>query len=619
MRFLYLFLALAYLGISAYAQNDNRFIVAFNREPTSADQHTQWNETVEAVVRQFNHELSKKNSTFKAVFVQKDRALGIFTISVPGKIPQKQVIQRLETLFKKQALPVDVIQDMAVTAHGFEHANYFFNLSALKGLEDGSLIKKRIEKLSELKKFPEKAVEFQNIKKDIDRLHSLSKTLYWHYKTPTVGIIVDGPSYPYIPHFFSLYELAPHKGSGIKIAIIDTGVAAFAVEGDDAYRKNENLSMKRDFTNENYNVVSFEGNDPLHQLVNLIEQFTRKENFDEKKVELIVPQWIRDYLIEKKSDRIIHYLLKHGNTSLSNHSGLTEEGTKALAQIQKAMSPPRFTIENLETPPEKNIILQFLPAEKIGNSYGHGSHVFGIVAAHPSKDLPLLKGIAPQSETMMFKAMRNDKEGKSLSSHILSAFRKAIEQDADIVNLSISYDNFEELPYFQKKATGHLLCRTYQLIPYVVISTGNRGIKTEGFPASLNCIHFDVGAFDAEGAIAPFSQYSIDHGPRFVAPGVDILSTTIVPQQDENSAYGIMSGTSMAAPMISAFLALMLGEFKAIFTRDQLTRVCYTSTLKLKDNNDWKKKVVLGALDMRTALFVLHVLTECKKNTLHLK
>lgn len=597
------------------SQSDNRIIIAFNREPATQQEHTLWNEKVEEVITRFNQELAKQNPSFKASFIHKDRTLGFFTIKLSHNISVKKALEKLHALFKKQALPVDVMQDIPVTLHDDKRDNYFFSLQSLKALEDGSLIEKRLQKLSQAKELSEKGPILAKMEQEINRLKQLHQTLYWHYKTPTVGLIFEKPAYPYIPHFFSLEELAPAQGAGVKVAIIDSGVAAFSVEGDPAYRKNENLFMKRDFTKENYNVVSYEGSDPLHNLVNIVEKYTKKEHFDEKKVELALPLWIKDYLVSNKTERIMLYLQRYGSTSLADSRGsLTGEGKQALTHILEAMSPPRFTIKNLKKPPEKDIILEFLPAEKIGNSYGHGSHVFGIVAAKPSKALPLLKGIAPKAQTIMLKAIREDQGGKSLTSHILSAFKKAIEHNVDVVNLSISYDNFEDLPFLQKKYISNLTCRTYSLVPYVVISAGNKGIATEGFPALLNCISYDVGAFNAKGDIASFSQYSSNHGPRFVAPGVDILSSTIVPQQEGNSAYGIISGTSMAAPMISGFIALMLGEFKALFTQQQLTKVCYTSTLKLKNNNDWKRKVVLGALDMRTALYVLHILKACKQD-----
>jgi hypothetical protein len=76
----------------------------------------------------------------------------------------------------------------------------------------------------------------------------------------------------------------------------------------------------------------------------------------------------------------------------------------------------------------------------------------------------------------------------------------------------------------------------------------------------------------------------------------------------------------MAAPIISGFVALMLAEFpdNEDFTREHLLKVCYSSGFFLADNHDWKTKSVFGALDFRTALFILHVLRMFKKYLLKL-
>jgi hypothetical protein len=48
-------------------------------------------------------------------------------------------------------------------------------------------------------------------------------TRQWHASFPTVGLkMTHKPTYPFIPHFFTLHELAPQKGKGITIAVIDT-------------------------------------------------------------------------------------------------------------------------------------------------------------------------------------------------------------------------------------------------------------------------------------------------------------------------------------------------------------------------------------------------------------
>ena len=68
----------------------------------------------------------------------------------------------------------------------------------------------------------------------------------------------------------------------------------------------------------------------------------------------------------------------------------------------------------------------------------------------------------------------------------------------------------------------------------------------------------------------------------------------------------------MAAPIMSGFLALMLAEFQDDFTKSELIKVCRASTIRMHNDSDWKNKTTGGVLDMRTALFTLHVIKKIR-------
>ena len=63
---------------------------------------------------------------------------------------------------------------------------------------------------------------------------------------------------------------------------------------------------------------------------------------------------------------------------------------------------------------------------------------------------------------------------------------------------------------------------------------------------------------------------------------------------------------------MSGALALILGEFKNDFSREQLLAVCQASCFKLHNTKEWKEQVIYGVLDIRTALLTLHVLKKIK-------
>src|SRR5579872_5308475 len=69
----------------------------------------------------------------------------------------------------------------------------------------------------------------------------LKQALFWYQELPIIGLRPQQTNTRYLPHQFTLWELAPNRGKGVRIAVIDSGVASFEIEGDPSYRKNVDL------------------------------------------------------------------------------------------------------------------------------------------------------------------------------------------------------------------------------------------------------------------------------------------------------------------------------------------------------------------------------------------
>lgn len=159
----------------------------------------------------------------------------------------------------------------------------------------------------------------------------------------------------------------------------------------------------------------------------------------------------------------------------------------------------------------------------------HGTHVAGIIA-------DCTPGSVRLRSYKIF-----DSLGETTDSAIVSAVDKAVSDKVDIINCSFCFSGSEAVRESIENA-----CKSGAA---VVSAAGNDGIDCRDLlPCALDEV-ITVGACDKKLRPADFSNYgsSLD----ILAPGVDIFSTV------DGDEYGLMSGTSMAAPFVSAGCAIL--------------------------------------------------------------
>ena len=174
---------------------------------------------------------------------------------------------------------------------------------------------------------------------------------------------------------------------------------------------------------------------------------------------------------------------------------------------------------------------------------GHGTHVAGIIAAE--KNGIGVVGVAPKAELYVAKSF--DKKGKSNFHAIEKAVNWMIEKKVDVVNMSFSSS-------FGGRAYTELIHRLYLNGISIICAAGNEGEygeNTIGYPAKFNDT-VAVCAIDINKHIADFS--SSGTSAEICAAGIDIYSTYL------NGGYALLSGTSMAAPIITGAVAILQGK-----------------------------------------------------------
>lgn len=185
------------------------------------------------------------------------------------------------------------------------------------------------------------------------------------------------------------------------------------------------------------------------------------------------------------------------------------------------------------------------------SSNGHGTHVAGIVNAYYNAyNLNQSTGV----NIMPVKAM--DSSGHSSLFEIVCATHYAIENGADVINMSFGYrgDSTEMLynAIEYAKITNEIV---------VVTSVGNDGLDNDTenhYPSNhSNSNLIAVAADSSAHELAPYSAYGMNNVDISVEGRVEsAIPIGIDIYDDAQDGYTILVGTSMAAPQIAAAAAM---------------------------------------------------------------
>lgn len=167
---------------------------------------------------------------------------------------------------------------------------------------------------------------------------------------------------------------------------------------------------------------------------------------------------------------------------------------------------------------------------------GHGTRVAGVLAAVRNNQTGV-SGLAPEARLLPLK-INVGGSGTFASDALAQAIDYAIAQRVNIINLSLTVDQNTQLVL---EAVQRALDRGI----VVVAAAGNDG-GAVAFPATMSGV-IAVAAVGQDGLVANFSN----RGPEIsiAAPGAGIYTTY------GSGTYVSTSGTSFAAPMVSAAIA----------------------------------------------------------------
>ncbi|WP_436496011.1 S8 family peptidase [Actinokineospora sp. HUAS TT18] len=202
----------------------------------------------------------------------------------------------------------------------------------------------------------------------------------------------------------------------------------------------------------------------------------------------------------------------------------------------------------------------FTEAADAVDRVGHGTHVAATIAGGGAK----YRGVADGSRLLDGKVL--DDNGFGLDSWIIAGMEWAVEQGADIVNLSLGGPDTPDIDPLE--ATVNRLSAEHGTL--FVIAAGNSGPSagSVGSPGSADAA-LTVGSVERDDSVSPFSSRGPRVGDNAIKPDVTAPGSEIVAAKAAEGfigtpvepGYVALSGTSMASPHVAGAAALLAQKF----------------------------------------------------------
>jgi subtilisin family serine protease len=355
------------------------------------------------------------------------------------------------------------------------------------------------------------------------------------------------------------------------------GVDATQLEGKDKEAYEKYLIVKKDFEAKSQEAKATYG--IVQQMYKSYVEAERlvKENL---KIDDIKPEDLDKIDLAtadgklKRARQILDRGFKMGYNAKELKEGLDHYQEQSEYNYNLDFNPREIVGDNPNDVKDRN----YGNAEVTGPDARHGTHVAGIIGAIRNNSLGM-SGVADNVKIMVIRAVP---DGDERDKDVANAIRYAVDNGAQVVNMS-----FGKAYSPQKEWVDEAVRYAQSKGVLLVHAAGNEAENTDETPAYPTQTFTDgkraenwisVGALSWKqepNAVANFSNYGKNTVDVF-APGVDLYST--VP----GSKYEDLSGTSMAAPVVTGVAALLMSYFPKL-TYQQVKKIIFESSIKLPE------------------------------------
>lgn len=249
--------------------------------------------------------------------------------------------------------------------------------------------------------------------------------------------------------------------------------------------------------------------------------------------------------------------------------------------------------EHIDLVGSKNRIMGFRDIingrEKIYDDNGHGTHVAGIIGGDGTASRGFYMGIAPKAHIISVKVLNY--KGNGNVTDVLKGLKWIIENkdkyNIRVVNISVGGTVEKNVDESSRLVQG--VNRVWDSGIVVVVAAGNNGPKPKSISLpGISRKVITVGASDDNIPVELLGNTTINYSgrgptnecirkPDIVAPGSNIVSCNLIKHSINRDAlysgrltnmYTAKSGTSMATPIVSGAIALLLSAYPQMTGRD---------------------------------------------------